>query len=246
MNKLYFFSLLFIISIFYGCSSSKVSSGSTLPNTLTQKEKNNGWELLFDGKTMNGWHTYNKNTVTKNWKVADGALVMDPAMEDKENHGDLVTDNAYKNFEFSTEWKISPAGNSGIIFDVKEDPKLRNSYNTGAEMQVLDNIKAEDNKKENHLAGLLYDLSGTAALSKPKPVGDWNQARIIQNNGHLTFYFNGIKTVDVQVGSEAWKNMIADSKFKTWVGFMAAPQGKIAFQDHGHEVAFRNVKIRKL
>ena len=246
MNKLYFFSLLFIISIFYGCSSSKVSSGSTLPNTLTQKEKNNGWELLFDGKTMNGWHTYNKNTVTKNWKVADGELVMDPTLEDRENHGDLVTDNAYKNFEFSTEWKISPAGNSGIIFDVKEDPKLPNTYNTGAEMQVLDNIKAEDNKKENHLAGLLYDLSGTGALSKPKPVGDWNQVRIIQNNGHLTFYFNGIKTVDVQVGSEAWKNMIAGSKFKTWADFMTSPQGKIAFQDHGHEVAFRNVKIRKL
>jgi hypothetical protein len=246
MNKLYFFSLLFVISILYGCSSSKANSGSAVPNTLTQKEKNNGWELLFDGKTMNGWHTYNKNTVTKNWKVADGTLVMDPTLEDRENHGDLVTDNVYKNFEFSTEWKISQAGNSGIVFDVKEDSKWRNTYNTGAEMQVLDNIKAEDNKKENHLAGLLYDLSGTAALSKPKPVGDWNQVRIIQNSGHLTFYFNGVKTVDVQVGSEAWKNMIADSKFKTWTDFMTSPQGKIAFQDHGHEVAFRNVKIKEL
>lgn len=245
MFKLSFFSLLFVISIFFVCSSSKLNSVST-PNILTQKEKNNGWVLLFDGKTMNGWHTYNKNSVTKNWKVVDGTLVMDPTLEDRENHGDLVTDNAYKNFEFSTEWKISPAGNSGIIFDVKEEPKFRDTYNTGAEMQVLDNIKAEDNKKENHLAGLLYDLSGTAALSKPKPVGDWNLARIIQNNGHLIFYFNGIKTVDVQVGSEAWKNMINNSKFKTWAGFMTSPEGKIALQDHGHEVAFRNVKIRKL
>ncbi|MDQ2719802.1 MAG: DUF1080 domain-containing protein [Bacteroidota bacterium] len=246
MFKLPFFSLLFAISIFCACSSSKVNSVSKQSDTLTQKEKNNGWVLLFDGKTMNGWHTYNKNSVTKNWKVADGALVMDPTMEDRENHGDLVTDNAYKNFEFSTEWKISPAGNSGIIFDVKEEPKFRDTYNTGAEMQVLDNIKAEDNKKENHLAGLLYDLSGTAALSKPQPVGDWNLARIIQNNGHLTLYFNGIKTVDVQVGDEAWKNMISNSKFRTWPDFMTSPEGKIALQDHGYEVAFRNVKIRKL
>ena len=246
MFKISFLSLLFVISIFFVCSSSKLNSVSKQPNTLTQKEKNNGWVLLFDGKTMNGWHTYNKNSVTKNWKVVDGALVMDPTLEDRENHGDLVTDNAYENFEFSTEWKISPAGNSGIIFDVKEDPKFHDTYNTGAEMQVLDNIKAEDNKKENHLAGLLYDLSGTAALSKPKPVGDWNLARIIQNNGHLTFYFNGIKTVDVQVGSEAWQNMVNNSKFRTWADFMTSPEGKIAFQDHGHEVAFRNVKIRKL
>lgn len=238
--------LSFAGCVFFACSSSKVNSVSEKLNTLAQKEKKDGWVLLFDGKTTNGWHTYNKNSVTANWKVVDGALVMDPALKDKENRGDLVTDNAYENYEFSTEWKISEGGNSGIIFDVKEDPKFRNTYTTGAEMQVLDNIKADDNKKENHLAGLLYDLSGTAALSKPKPVGEWNHVRIIQNKGHLTFYFNGVKTVDVQEGSDEWKNMVANSKFKTWQNFMTSPEGKIAFQDHGHEVAFRNVKIRQL
>jgi hypothetical protein len=246
MFKSSFVILCFGACIFYGCSASKAHSASGQPNTLTKKEKNDGWVLLFDGKTTNGWHTYNKKTVTNNWKVADGAITMDPKAEDKDNSGDIVTDNEYTNYEFSTEWKISEAGNSGIIFDIKEDPKFRNTYNTGAEMQVLDNVKAEDNKKENHLAGLLYDLSGTADLSKPKPAGEWNQARIIQNNGHLTFYFNGVKTLDVQVGSDAWKNMIANSKFKTWANFMTSPSGKIAFQDHGHEVAFRNVKIRNL
>ncbi len=113
-------------------------------------------------------------------------------------------------------------------------------------MQVLDNVKADDNKKGNHLAGLLYDLSGTPELSKPKPVGDWNVASIIQKDGHLTFYFNGVKTLDIQQGSDEWKNMVANSKFKTWPNFMLSPSGKIAFQDHGHEVAFRNVKIRVL
>jgi hypothetical protein len=228
----------------YSPANAQVADGQV--NSLSAKEKNEGWELLFDGKTTNGWHTYRKSFVTKNWNVINGAIVLDPKAKDDRGNGDLVTDNVYENFEFSTEWKISEGGNSGIIFDVKEDSLFRDTYNTGAEMQVLDNIKASDNKKENHLAGLLYDLSGTSALSKPKSVGEWNEARIIQNKGHLTLYFNGIKTFEGQIGSDAWKNMVANSKFKNWTNFMSSANGKIAFQNHDHEVAFRNVKIRKL
>lgn len=246
MFKALFFISCFVSCIFYSCSSSRGQSANEQSNTLTQKEKNNGWVLLFDGKSTKGWHTYNKNSVTKNWAVVDGTLVMDPKLKDNDNFGDIVANNEYENYKFTADWKISEGGNSGIIFDIKEDPKFHDTYNTGAEMQVLDNIKAGDNKKENHLAGLLYDMSGNAALSKPKLVGEWNQARFIQNKGHLTFYFNGIKTLDVQEGSEEWKNMVANSKFKTWPDFMTSPNGKIAFQDHGHEVAFRNVKIKIL
>lgn len=238
--------LCFVSGMFISSDTIKAQSKAGTLNTLTPKEKSDGWILLFDGKTTNGWHTYNKNSVSKNWKVVDGAIMFDPKEKDTAVAGDLVTDKEYTNYEFSTEWKISEEGNSGIIFDIKEDPKFRDTYNTGAEMQVLDNVKADDNKKENHLAGLLYDMTGTAALSKPKPVGEWNEAKIIQKNGHLTFYFNGIKTLDAQQGSEEWKKMIANSKFKTWTNFMTSPMGKIAFQDHGHEVAFRNVKIRTL
>ena len=238
-------SFIMLSCLLLACSFSKKNTASDKPNTLTAKEKNAGWVLLFDGTTTNGWHTYNKNVVTKNWKVMDGTLVMDPSLKDDENEGDIVTDKSYKNYDFKAQWIISPEGNSGIIFDVKEDPKFEDTYNTGAEMQVLDNIKADDNKKGNHLAGLLYDLSGTPALSNPKPVGEWNRSEIIQNNGHLTFYFNGVKTVDVRQGSEEWKNMIANSKFKKWPEFMTSPEGKIAFQDHGHEVAFRDVMIRE-
>lgn len=233
-------------SILIACSFTNLNSTFAQINTLSAKEKKDGWILLFDGKTTDGWHTYNKNRVTKNWKVVDGALVMDAKEKTKDEGGDIVTNDEYENYEFSTEWKISEAGNSGIIFNINEDPKFPDTYTTGPEMQVLDNIKATDNKKENHLAGLLYDMSGTAALSKPKPVGDWNEAKIIQNNGHLTFYLNGLKTLDVQQGNEEWKAMIANSKFKTWPDFATTAKGKIAFQDHGHEVAFRNVKIRKL
>jgi hypothetical protein len=246
MFKTLFFISSFVTCIFYVSSSAKAQSVNGQNNMLTAKEKTKGWVLLFDGETTNGWHSYNKNSVSKNWQVVDGALVMNPKSKGNGNSGDLVTNNEYENYEFTTEWRISEGGNSGIIFDIKEDPKFHDTYNTGAEMQVLDNIKADDNKKENHLAGLLYDLSGTAALSKPKPVGEWNQVRIIQNKGHLTFYFNGIITLDTQYGSDEWKNMVGNSKFKTWPNFMTSPKGKIAFQDHGHEVAFRNVKIKIL
>ena len=238
--------ILFISVVVYACSSTKGQTASSQPNTLSAKEKKEGWVLLFDGQTTTGWHTYNSNSVSANWKVVDGTLLLDPKVKVSGRGGDIVTDNAYEDYEFSTDWRISEGGNSGIIFNVKEDPKFGNTYTTGPEMQILDNIKADDNKKENHLAGLLYDMAGTADLSKPKPVGEWNNARIIQKAGHLTFYFNGVKTLDVQQGSEEWKALLAASKFKTWKDFATSPNGKIAFQNHGHEVAFRNVKIRKL
>ena len=228
------------------CGTAKKATGNEGINSLSGEEKRQGWQLLFDGKTTAGWHTYNKAIVTKNWKVTDGSLEMDAKEKTAGNGGDIVTDKEFENYELSLQWRISEGGNSGIIFNIQEDSKFGNTYNTGPEMQVLDNIKAEDNKKENHLAGLLYDITGTAALSNPKPVGEWNNVRIIQNNGHLIFKFNDIKTLDVQLGSDEWKTLIAGSKFKTWQNFAVTPKGKIAFQDHGHEVAFRNIKIRQL
>lgn len=245
--KLYVFSLSIALCILYSCAStSQQSAVNQQPNTLSMKEKKEGWMLLFDGQTTNGWHTYNKTSVAPTWKVIDGALVFDPKARSQGGGGDIVTDDEFEDYEFTTEWRISEGGNSGIIFNIKEDKKFANTYNTGIEMQVLDNIKASDNKKPNHLAGLLYDLTGTAELSKPKPVGEWNLVKIIQKKGHLTFYFNGIKTLDIQQGSDEWKNLVANSKFKGWADFATTPKGKIAFQDHAHEVAFRNVKIRKL
>lgn len=247
MMKVYFCSLSIVLIVMCSCTSTKeTSSANQQPNTLSMKEKKEGWMLLFDGQTTNGWHTYNKTGVTPTWKVIDGALTFDPKARSQGGGGDIVTDDEFEDYEFTTEWKISEGGNSGIIFNIKEDKKFADTYNTGIEMQVLDNIKASDNKKPNHLAGLLYDLTGTAELSKPKPVGEWNLVKIIQKKGHLTFYFNGIKTLDIQQGSDEWKNLVSNSKFKSWPNFATTPKGKIAFQDHAHEVAFRNVKIRKI
>jgi hypothetical protein len=246
MQKIFVAASCLSLIFLNACSSSKNTSAITEEKQLSSKDKKDGWQMLFDGKTTNGWHTYNRDTVSSNWKIIDGTLVTDPKAKTSRGMEDIITNEDYENYELSVEWRVADKGNSGIIFNVVEDKKYGNTYNTGLEMQVLDNINAEDNKKENHLAGLLYDISGTAAMSKPKPVGEWNEARIIQNKGHLTFYFNGEKTLDVQHGSEEWKNMIAASKFKTWENFAATTKGKIAFQDHGYEAAFRNIKIRKL
>ena len=216
-------------------------------NTLTKKEKKAGWKLLFDGKTTNGWHTYLRDTVGSRWQVKDGNLIFDPS-KPSEGGGDIVTNDAYENFELNLEWKISKGGNSGIIFDIQEDPKYSATYLTGPEMQVLDNINAEDNKKQNHLAGCLYDLSGDATVSKPVPVGGWNKVRIIQNKGHLTFFLNGIKTFEGQIGSEKWNEMVAGSKFanKAFADFGKVASGHIALQQHPGSSAWRNIKIRQL
>jgi len=217
------------------------------PNTLTKKEVRQGWKLLFDGTTTKGWHTYLRDTVGSKWTVQNGAIVFDPS-KPRNGGGDIVTNEAYENYELNLEWKISKGGNSGIIFDIQEDPKFRATYLTGPEMQVLDNIDADDNKKQNHLAGCLYDMSGDATVSKPKSVGEWNKVRLIQNKGHLTFYLNGVKTFDGQIGSEEWNKLVENSKFKdkAFSNFAKVAKGKIALQEHPGSSQWRNIKIKAL
>lgn len=217
------------------------------PNTLTKKEKKDGWKLLFDGKTTKGWHTYLRDTVGSKWQVKDEVIVFDPS-QPASGGGDLVTNEEYENFELNLEWKISKGGNSGIIFDIQENPKYNATYLTGPEMQVLDNISASDNKKQTHLAGCLYDLSGDSTVSKPHAVGEWNQVRLIQNKGHLTFWLNGTQTYDGQIGSEEWNTLVSRSKFasKGFADFAKVTKGKIALQQHPGSSEWRNIKIRPL
>ncbi|HEY4334364.1 MAG TPA: DUF1080 domain-containing protein [Puia sp.] len=217
------------------------------PNMLTSKEKKEGWKLLFDGKTTKGWHTYLRDTVGSKWQVQDGVLIFDPS-QPQSGGGDIVTNEAYTDFELNLQWRISKGGNSGIIFDVQENPKYNATYLTGPEMQVLDNKDAEDNKKQNHLAGCLYDMSGDSTVSHPKAPGEWNQVRLIQQKGHLTFYLNGIKTYEGQMGSDEWNNMVAHSKFanKAFADFAKVSKGHIALQQHPGSSGWRNIKIRQL
>jgi hypothetical protein len=196
-------------------------------------------QVLFDGKTTKGWHTYLKPQAEAAWTVADGALQLTAAPEGR---GDLVTDAEYENFELTLEWKISPTGNSGIIFGVHEDPAFKATYETGVEMQILDDAGAEDNKKASHLAGSLYDMLPPAKKAV-KPADQWNLVKLRKQNGHLTFWLNGVEIVNVQMGSPEWQTLLSNSKFKTWKNFAAYPKGHIALQDHGHRSPFGQSRL---
>lgn len=215
-------------------------------NTLTSKEVKDGWKLLFDGTDLKGWHSFKKDFAAANWTVKDGQIQYDRTHD--RDGDDLVTDGVYENYELKLQWRITPGGNSGIIFDVQEAPKYGATYQTGAEMQVLDNVGADDNKKQNHLAGCLYDMIGDATVSHPVEPGGWNQVRIIQNKGQLTFWLNGTKTVDVKIGSPEWDKAMAQSKFKSrgFADFMKVQKGHIAVQKHPGASGWKNIKIREI
>jgi hypothetical protein len=214
-------------------------------NSLTSKEQKEGWKLLFDGKTTTGWKTFNTNTAAARWKVKDGELFLDKSVTAQEDRGDLITQAEYENYELSLDWKIDSCGNSGIIFNVKEDPKYSATYLTGPEMQVLDNSCHPDAKIPKHRAGDLYDLI-KSNKETVKPAGQWNQARIVSNKGHYEFWLNGNKAVEFTMHTPEWDAMVAASKFKTMPDFGKATKGHIALQDHGDKVSFRNIKIKEL
>ncbi|MDB5021867.1 MAG: glycosyl hydrolase [Pedobacter sp.] len=194
--------------------------------------------------TIKGWHSYNKTTVGSGWQEENGVIHLDPKMK-KDDSGDLVTDKEYGNFQLKLEWKVAPNANSGILLYVHEDPKFKATYNTGLEMQVLDNEGHPDGKITKHRAGDLYDL--VKSTSEPvKPVGQWNLAEVTSKDGKLEFTLNGVKTVSTTMWDENWSKLIAGSKFAGWEGFGTFRKGRIALQDHGDEVWFRNISIKEL
>ena len=206
----------------------------------------NKFKPLFDGTTTKGWHTYGKNTVGAAWKVEDGTLHFDPSATANSQGGDIVTDKEYTNFHLKLEWKVAPKSNSGIIFYIHEDPeKYKNTYETGLEMQVLDNDGHPDGKISKHRAGNLYDLI-KSDIEPVKPVGEWNAAEIISDNGQLTFKLNGVIVVKTTLWDDNWKSLIAGSKFASWKSFGTFKTGKIALQDHGENVWYRNIVIKEL
>jgi len=222
-----------------------ILSALVLFATVQLSNAQKGFKPLFDGKTTKGWHTYNKTTVGSAWQIQDGALHFDLAAKGKDGGGDLVTDKEYGDFHLKYDWKVAPKANSGLIFYVKEAPQYGATYSTGLEMQVLDNDGHPDGKITKHRAGDLYDL--VKSSSEPvKPVGEWNKAEIISKKGTLTLILNGVEVVKTTLWDENWKNLIAGSKFATWKDWGTFKTGKIALQDHGDEVWYKNILIKEL
>jgi hypothetical protein len=236
--------LLLSVSALAGCllllDTARAADKPAL-NTLTDKEKADGWKLLFDGKTTNGWHKYKGKTVGDQWKAVDGALTL--SHKDGKDGGDIITDDAFDSFELAIEWKVSPGANSGIMYHVAETEEA--PYFTGPEYQILDNIKHEDGKRKETSAASCYALYAPSK-DVTKPVGEWNQSLIIIKGNHVEHWLNDVKVVEYELGSDDWNKRVAASKFHEWKKFGAIKKGGIDLQDHGDDVAYRNIKIRPL
>lgn len=219
-------------------------------NILTQAEIDDGWKLLFDGKTTTGWRNYKSDKIGSSWVVEDGALTL--KVEKKadgktraKDGGDIISEEQFENFELSLEWKISPCGNSGIMYNVVEGPDYEKVYHTGPEIQVLDNSCHPDAKIHTHRAGDLYDMIACSEETV-KPAGNWNAVLLKVEKGATTVHLNGKQVVSFTMFDEHWEDMISKSKFKDMPGFGKFKKGHIALQDHNDGVAFRNIKIRTL
>jgi 3-keto-disaccharide hydrolase len=210
------------------------------PNTLTDKERADGWKLLFDGQTTAGWHGYKQKGMPEGWAVKDGALTRVAKTTD------IVSDEEFANFELQFDWKIAKNGNSGLFFHVVESPKYKETYYTGPEFQLLDNAGHPDGKNgPDRWAGANYALHAPTQNTAHGP-GEWNQCRLIVNNGHVEHWMNGAKVVEYELWSDDWKARVAKSKFTQWPDYGMAKSGRIALQEHGAEIAFRNLKIKVL
>lgn len=207
-------------------------------NTLTAAEKKAGWKLLFDGKSTKGWRGYGQKEAPASWKAVEGVLTFEKIKGQKDN---LVTEEQYESFELAIDWKISPKGNSGVLYHVQETEK--EPYMTGPEMQILDNGGHPDGKNPGTSAGACYALY-PPSKDVTRPVGEWNSARLLIDNGKAEHWLNGEKVVSYEKGGSDWKALVANSKFKAWASFGVPTKGFIALQDHGDKVEFRNIKIR--
>lgn len=235
------FLFLFIICFVFS------NTYSQQPNTLSTKEKQEGWQLLFDGKDLKGWHSYLEKKPGKAWQIQNGCIYLNKNSKSVyPDFADLVTDDEFDNFDFKMEWRMEPCANSGVMFYVHESSEYKNTYESGPEMQIADLGCNDDGRILKCRAGDLYDLI-SADTEWVNAAPKWNTYEIIANNGHLTFYMNGHKTIDTDIWNDKWNDIVKNSKFVEWSGFGTFKKGHISIQgtETGH-LWYRNVKIRKL
>jgi hypothetical protein len=228
--------------------SGHITGGSDSTNTTHTNDASNGTESLSTN-ARSKWHSYGRDSMGSAWKTDDSTIHLDASVKNDwqtKNGGDIVSNEEYENFDLSLDWKIAKGGNSGIIFYVQDDTsKYKNTWETGMEMQVVDNERHPDGKIHKHQAGDLYDL---IPISKKAfhPAGEWNHVEIISNNGNLVFNVNGEQVLQTTLWDDNWKKLIAGSKFKDMKDFGTFKKGRIALQDHGADVWYKNIQIKRL
>lgn len=244
-------NIFFAASMFYllqACSSGSNQTGS-IDNNLTNKEKQDGWQLLFDGKTSEGWiNAKSKSFPASGWDIKDGTMIINPETKGENGGGDIVTTGKFKDFELLVDFNYTPGSNSGVKYfvDTERDSGIYRSI--GCEYQILDdnlNPDARAGMSGNHTLACLYDILPPANKKDNGP-DNWNTARIVVRGNKVQHWLNGQMTVDYQRGTPEWKVLVAKSKFKDISGFGETIEGRILLQEHGGAVAFKNIKIREL
>lgn len=214
------------------------------PNMLTAQERAEGWQLLFNGQDLAGWRSFGGGAPPSLWTVRDGTLML--TKDDGQMSGtDLVTAESYGAFELVLDWKVESGGNSGVLYLARNAPPAKQIYETGLEMQILDDAGHPDGKIPSHRAGSLYDIT-VPPRGASRPAGSWNHARLRVEPGRVRQWLNGTLTADVPYGDAAWRAKVAASKFAKMPLFGTFPSGVIGLQDHGEPVVFRNIKLRQL
>jgi hypothetical protein len=218
------------------------------PNTLTPDETKEGWTLLFDGRRLDKWRGFKMQNMPDNWGVLNGWGVLDDALAlvQVRRPPDIITVEQFGDFDFKFDWKLGliPSGsNSGVMFYVTEENAA--TYHSGPEYQILDNARHADGKNPLTTAGACYAIYAPPR-DVTRPIGEWNEGRIVANKGKVQHWLNGEKTADYDMNSDEWKAKVLGSKFKEWPSFGVARRGHIALQQHGGPIAYRNLKIRRL
>lgn len=220
------------------------TSPSDTVNVLSSDEEGEGWEMLFAGDNFEKWKGFQSDSVPGKWVIDQNAIHFDP--DEEGSGGNIVTRDTYGNFELSFEWKISECGNSGVIYLASEDAQYKQPWNTGPEYQILDNSCHPDADVGAHRQSAAnYDVHAPSE-DLTKPVGEWNQARIVVDSSHVEHWLNGTAVVEYELGSEEWKQAIGESKWTEYPDYGTVREGHIALQDHGDPVWFRKIKIREL
>lgn len=230
-------SLVFSVALVGMSSSACRSVEARLPNALTSEEREDGWVLLFDGSSSQGWRGFRQALVPEGWRVEDGMLAC------VGSGGDLVTEGEYESFVLELEWKIAPGGNSGIFFHVDEEHDT--VWQTGPEMQILDDELHPDGQDPRTSAGANYALH-PAPRGVVRPAGEWNHARLVVDGDRVRHELNGELVCEYRLWSDAWRALVAASKFAGMPDYGMRKTGSIALQDHGDPVWFRNIRLLPL
>lgn len=250
-------NVLLLLAIIFSCTSQKEASttdetgtkASNIANTLSPEQTAEGWQLLFDGESLKGWKRFNHDSIGPLWSVKDGAILCNGeglGEGSGEHGGSLITTRQFDNFDLILEYKLSPGGNSGILYHVVEDAKYKYDYETGPEFQLLDDGGWKGELRDEQKAGSNYDMYAASASKKINPAGEWNTARIVYYNGHVEHWLNGEKVVEFEEDSDDFKSRFNKSKWKDYPEWNKSKSGAIALQDHGAPVYFRNIRIKEL